>query len=83
MNSKVIAEEFQQNVELDARLVLASMGEGIDGVLKFAYRNRDIFTRPDDAVHRCLWLKTQPEQYICEVSDKVVELEIELVKKRP
>jgi hypothetical protein len=67
--------EFEKNIELDARMVLSAMKSGMDGIMNFAFRNRDIFDTPDKAVQRAYWLKEQDEDYIIQVSDRTAELE--------
>jgi hypothetical protein len=66
---------FEKNVELDARLVLAAMGDGINGVINFAFRNRHHFPTPNDATDRCDWLKKQSHKYIAEVSERAAAIE--------
>ena len=65
---------FIENVELDARLVLASMKGGMDAIINYAFACKS-FSTPNDAVKRCIWLKKQKPLYLKAVSDKVVELE--------
>ena len=63
------------DVELDARLVLASMRGGIDRFLATAMARRDIFDGPDAALDRAAWLKRQSKAYIKKVSDRAAEIE--------
>jgi hypothetical protein len=64
-----------ENVELDARIVLACMRGGMDGLVNWAFMNRNIFKTPNDAIERANWLKTQPADYINSVSKRAAELE--------
>ena len=34
---------FEKNIELDARMVLASMKGGVDGLMSFAFNNIKLF----------------------------------------
>jgi len=73
-----IEDSFHQNLELDANLVLAGMRGGIDGIMNFAFSRKSIFTTANMATERCLWLKTQGEDYINKVSLRAAELEQKL-----
>jgi hypothetical protein len=68
-------KNFKQNIELDARLVLAGMKGGIDAIMNTAFLMRDQLPTTKDATDRCEWLKRQPEEYINKVCDRVAELE--------
>lgn len=68
--------KFTEDVELDARMVLAAMRGGFDGLMLWAMRNhRDQFSGPDDVVRRAEWTKAQPASYMDRVVARVVELE--------
>ena len=67
--------EFKENIELDARMVLAAMGGGMQGVMSWALMHRDIFITTRMVMDRCDWLKKQSEGYITKVSEKAAELE--------
>lgn len=66
---------FEKNIELDARMVIASMQGGIDGLMNFAFLNRSHFPTTKDATDRAEWLKRQDDEYIKLVSEKAAELE--------
>lgn len=68
-------KQYEKNVELDAQMVQTAMYGGIDAIVALAFKLRHIFSSPDDALHRAEWLKKQNEEYIRQVSDRVVELE--------
>lgn len=67
--------KFKKDVTLDARMVLAGMRGGPDGILAFAMSNRAIFTTPDLAFERCDWLKSQSDKYISQVAEITAEME--------
>jgi len=67
--------KFEQNVELDASLVLASMKGGIDGYMNACFLRRDMFPDTDTAMARAEWLKKQDKAYITKVSERAAELE--------
>ncbi len=66
---------FKEDIELDARLVLEGMKGGIDAIMNYGLRRRDIFTTTKMVTDRCEWLKKQSEEYITKVSNKAAELE--------
>lgn len=63
---------YQENVELDARLVSAAMQGGVTAMLAVALRSG--CPNPDDAMKRAEWLKTQPKNYLDRVCKKVDEI---------
>lgn len=67
--------DFQQDIELDAALVLASMRGGIDGYMNACFLRRDVFPDTDTAMARAEWLKRQNEEYLISVSKKAAQLE--------
>lgn len=66
---------FKQDVELDAKIVLAGMKGGMDGIMSWGLLNRHIFETTQMLTDRCEWLKKQDTQYITKVSEKATELE--------
>jgi hypothetical protein len=68
-------KKFKQNIELDARLVLAGMRGGMDGIMQVAFTMIDIFPTTEIVTDRCIWLKRQSDKYIKNVCKRVVELE--------
>lgn len=63
---------YQQNVELDARCVMAAMQGGVSAMLAVALRSG--CPSPDDAIGRADWLKSQPQDYIDMVCKRVDEI---------
>jgi hypothetical protein len=66
---------FQQNLELDAYLVLASMKGGIEGYMNACFLRRDQFPDTSKAMARAEWLKGQDDEYLTKVSERAAELE--------
>lgn len=66
---------FQQNIELDAQMVLAAMKGGIHGLMALGMKLRHIFTTTKMVTDRAEWLKEQGEDYITKVSVRAAELE--------
>jgi len=66
---------FQQNIELDAALVLAAMKGGIDGYMNACFLRWYIFPDTNTAMARAEWLKAQGGEYITKVSERAAELE--------
>lgn len=64
-----------ENVELDARIVLAGMKGGMMGIMDFGFQNRSIFPTTEMLTDRCYWLKEQSEEYINKVSKRAAQLE--------
>lgn len=62
---------YEQNVELDARCVIAAMQGGVTAMLAVALRSG--CPSPAEAMGRAEWLKTQPQDYIDMVCAKVDE----------
>ena len=64
---------YEQDVELDARLVVAAMRGGMIGFMGEALR----LGMPDTATAtgRGDWLKRQPKAYVKAVTDRAVEIE--------
>lgn len=69
--------EFERDVELDAQLVYAGMKGGGAGIADFAFTRRDVFTTPNMAMDRCLWIKAQDEEYVNQVCLRSAEIEAE------
>lgn len=67
--------DLKENIELDARLVLAGMIAGMEGVMIFASTKTHIFKTTEAVTERCEWLKKQREEYIVKVSERAAELE--------
>jgi len=67
--------KFKQNLQLDATLVHAAT-KGL-----FVPCAIGLGLTADEAWHRADWLKHQPEAYIIQVSDRVVEMENREVKE--
>lgn len=63
------------NIEMDAKMVLAGMKEGMDGIINWGFAHRSTFTTTGMVTDRCKWLKKQSENYIKKVCDRVVQLE--------
>ena len=68
-------KRYTQDLELDARLVLAAVHGGFEGFAAVAMSRQDIFAGPDEAVARADWLKRQPAAYIEAVSARAAALE--------
>lgn len=66
---------MEQDIYLDAQMVLSCMRKGIDGLLEFAFARRHLFPTPDHAMARAEWLKKQDSDYIQKVSERAAELE--------
>jgi len=66
---------FQQNVELDANLILAGMKGGMDGYINACLLRRNIFSDKNSALARAVWLKDQGNEYIKKVSKRTAELD--------
>jgi len=69
--------KFEENIHLDAELVLAGINGGIEGIMNYAFARQDIFPDTDTVMARCKWLKKQSKEYISSVSLRVAELEQE------
>ena len=67
--------QHKRNMDLDAKMVLQCSKYGRHALPRFAFFNRHIFSSPDDALDRANWLKNQSEDYINQVSERVIELE--------
>ena len=80
--NKIMENNFEQNIELDAQLVLAGMYGGIDGIMALGMRLRHIFPQANMVTDRCFWLKKQPEEYINKVSEEAAKMEKQKNKKR-
>lgn len=63
---------YQQNIELDARCVIAAMQGGVMAMLAVALRNE--CPSPEEAVGRVEWLKKQSQDYVMMVCSKVDEM---------
>lgn len=68
---------FTQNIERDARLVLAGMTGGFDAVCGAAMLLPEFVGGPDKVIEHGEWLRSQPKDYIHQVADRAAEIERE------
>lgn len=66
---------FKQDLELDAKLVMAAMESGISGYLTVCFMRRDLFPDTKTAMARARWFKRQPKTYLNSVTARIVEIE--------
>lgn len=64
-----------EEIEVDAKIVLCAMRGGIDAVMEWGLRNRDLFPTTKKLMDRVNGLKKHPEMYIQSVSERAAELE--------
>ena len=67
--------KFNENIELDAYGVLASMKGGINGYMQYAFQRKQYFTTTKKAMDRAKWLKKQPKSYLDKVTKRIIEIE--------
>lgn len=72
---------FRQDIELDAKLVMAAMESGISGYLTTCFRRRDLFPDTKTAMSRAKWFKRQPQTYLDSVTARIIEIENESKSK--
>lgn len=66
---------FEQNIDLDAVLVKAAMTGGIHAYMNACFLRRDVFPDTNTAMARAEWFKKQPEEYLAQVTAKIIEIE--------
>lgn len=66
---------LEEEILIDAKIVLCAMRGGMDAIMEWGLRNIDLFPTTDQLTKRVFGLKKQPALYIEAVSEKVAEIE--------
>lgn len=64
-----------EEIEIDAKIVLCAMRGGMDAIMEWGFRNKDLFKTTKDLTDRVNSLKSHTPMYIQAVSEKAAELE--------
>lgn len=65
-----------EEIEVDAKIVLCAMRGGMEAIMNWGFRHRDLFPDTKQLTDRVFALKKQPPMYIQAVSERAAELEI-------
>lgn len=66
---------LQEEILIDAKIVLCAMRGGMSAIMEWGLRHRDLFPTTKLLTDRIDALKKHPEMYIQAVSEKAAELE--------
>lgn len=66
---------LEEEILIDAKIVLCAMRGGMDAIMAWGLNHIDLFPTTDDLTNRVFNLKKQPKLYIDAVSEKAAELE--------